>query len=46
MLFYLHEYKYIGLEYMWLALIGSACVMVLSYLFQLFDKKTGPIGPA
>jgi Na+(H+)/acetate symporter ActP len=46
MLFYLHEYKYIGLEYMWLALIGSACVMVLSYLFQLFDKKTGPVGPA
>jgi solute:Na+ symporter, SSS family len=46
-LFYFHQKKYINLEFMWLALIGSVCVMVLSYLFQVVnDKKAGPVDPA
>ena len=45
-LFFLNRYKYITLEYMWLALIGSVCVMVLSYLFQMFNKNAGPASPA
>jgi Na+/proline symporter len=45
-LFFLKRYKYITLEYMWLALIGSVCVMVLSYLFQMFNKNAGPASPA
>lgn len=45
-LFYLNRFKYINLEYMWLALIGAVCVMTLSYLFQLFNKKAGPVDPA
>jgi solute:Na+ symporter, SSS family len=38
-LFVLNKYKYINFEYMWFALIGSVCVMGLSYLFQMFNKK-------
>jgi solute:Na+ symporter, SSS family len=45
-LFFLNRYKYINLEYMWLALIGSVCVMGVSYLLHVFDKKAGPAGPA
>jgi solute:Na+ symporter, SSS family len=46
LLFYLHRNKIINLEYMWLTLIGSVCVMGLSFLFSLTKKKTGPLDPA
>jgi solute:Na+ symporter, SSS family len=46
-LYYLNMYKIIKLEYMWLALIGSVCVMVLSLIIQLLNnKKAGPVDPA
>jgi len=46
LLFYLHRSKIINLEYMWLTLIGSVCVMGLSFLFSLMNKKAGPPDPA
>ena len=47
MLYYLNMNKIIKLEYMWLALIGSVCVMFLSFVFQLLDnKKAGSTDPA
>ena len=46
MLFYLNRFKYINLEYMWLSLIGSACVMILSFIFQNMNKKAGQTNPA
>jgi len=46
LLFYLHRSKIINLEYMWLTLIGSVCVMGLSFLFSLINKKAGPTDPA
>jgi solute:Na+ symporter, SSS family len=47
LLYYLNMSKIIKLEYMWLALIGSVCVMVLSFVFQLMDnKKAGSTDPA
>ncbi len=46
LLFYLHRNKIINLEYMWLTLIGSVCVMGLSFLFSLMNKKAGPLDPA
>jgi SSS family transporter len=46
LLFYLNRYKYINLEYMWLSLIGSACVMILSFIFQNMNKKAGQTSPA
>ena len=45
-LFFLNRYKYINLEYMWLALIGSVCVMAVAYLLHVFNKKAGPADPA
>ena len=46
LLFYLHRSKIINLEYMWLTLIGSVCVMGLSFLFSLMNKQAGPPDPA
>ena len=46
LLFYLHRSKIINLEYMWLTLIGSVCVMGLSFLFNLINKKARPTDPA
>jgi SSS family solute:Na+ symporter len=45
-LFFLNKNKYINLEYMWLALIGTVCVMTLSFLFDIINKKAGQTSPA
>jgi hypothetical protein len=31
---------------MWLALIGTVCVMTLSFLFHIINKKAGQTSPA